>query len=65
MVIFAAVGGARGATIRVKCPHCGKVQVRARERDHYRCNACHRGFDAAAGRAAARPKASSAGRRAR
>ena len=54
MAIFMAVAGARGATVRVKCPHCGKVQVRARAKETYRCNACHRGFDAATGRAEAR-----------
>ncbi len=45
MAIFVAVAGVRGATVRVKCPHCGKVQVRAREKHHFRCNACHRPFD--------------------
>ena len=45
MAISATVGAAVGATVRVKCPHCGKVQVRARERHHYRCSACHKAFD--------------------
>jgi ribosomal protein S27E len=45
MAIFATVAGALGATVRVKCPHCGKVQVRARARHHFRCSACHQAFD--------------------
>ena len=45
MAIFATVAGALGATVRVKCPHCGKAQVRARERHHFRCSACHKAFD--------------------
>ncbi len=45
MVIFATVGAAVGATVRVKCPHCGKVQLRAREKHHLRCSACHKAFD--------------------
>jgi hypothetical protein len=54
MAIFAAVAGARGATVRVKCPHCGKVQVRARERHHLHCTACHKAFDTSK-RGTARP----------
>jgi len=49
MAIFATVAGALGATVRVKCPHCGKAQVRARERHHFRCSACHRAFDTGKG----------------
>jgi transposase-like protein len=49
MAIFAAVGGALGATVRVKCPHCGKVQVRARGQHHYRCHDCHKAFDVGPG----------------
>jgi len=35
------LGGASGATVRVKCPHCGKVQVRARGKRNLRCSGCH------------------------
>ncbi len=45
MAIFATVGAVIGATVRVKCPHCGKLQLRAREKHHFRCNACHKAFD--------------------
>jgi transposase-like protein len=45
MAIFATIGAVVGATVRVKCPHCGRVQVRARERHHYRCHDCHKAFD--------------------
>jgi len=45
MVIFATAGAVAGATVRVKCPHCGKVQLRARERHHFRCHDCHKAFD--------------------
>lgn len=45
MAIFVTVGAAVGATVRVKCPHCGKVQVRARGQHHYRCHDCHKAFD--------------------
>ena len=55
MTIFAAVAGARGATVRVKCPHCGKVQVRAREKHHLRCNACHKAFETGQGGVAKAP----------
>jgi transposase-like protein len=55
MAIFVTVGAAVGATVRVKCPHCGKVQVRARARHHYRCNACHKAFDTEKGGAVKSP----------
>ena len=45
MVIFATAGAVAGATVRVKCPHCGKVQLRARDKHHYRCSSCHRAFE--------------------
>ena len=49
MVFFAAVGGAHGSLVKLKCPHCDTVQARARGKPRYRCSACHRYFDAAEG----------------
>jgi protein-arginine kinase activator protein McsA len=45
MAIFVTVGAAVGATVRLKCPHCGTVQARARAKHHFRCSACHKAFD--------------------
>jgi hypothetical protein len=55
MAIFVAVGAAIGATVRLKCPHCGKVQARAREKHHFRCTACHKAFDTDKGGKVKRP----------
>jgi ribosomal protein S27E len=65
MTIFATAAGALGAIVRVKCPHCGKVQVRARERHHLRCTACHKAFDTGTGRAKSGPARASTKQRAR
>ncbi|HEY3353059.1 MAG TPA: hypothetical protein VGQ83_07405 [Polyangia bacterium] len=53
MTIFAAIGGAHGTLVEVKCTHCGARQARARGKAQYRCSTCHRLFDADAGRRAA------------
>ena len=44
MSIF--VGGAHGALVKLKCPHCGEVQARARKPQGgvYACRRCHRRF---------------------
>ena len=53
-------GGAAGAIVKMKCPHCGVEQVRARQAEtaSYECRACHRRFlrkDAAHPLSTARP----------
>jgi transposase-like protein len=37
---------ARAALVKLACPHCGKVQARARKPLHerYRCRYCHKLF---------------------
>jgi transposase-like protein len=44
VAIFGAAS--RGAVLELRCPHCGIVQARAREKAdvNYRCKSCHRPF---------------------
>lgn len=53
MALF--VGGAQGTLLRLKCPRCGEVQVRARKpgggRAKYRCRRCFTTFTREAGTA--------------
>lgn len=49
MAIFS--GASRGAVVRMRCPHCGKVQARARGAKDYECKACGKSFTAAQGNA--------------
>jgi DNA-directed RNA polymerase subunit RPC12/RpoP len=39
-------GASRAAVLELRCPHCGVVQARAREKEgtSYRCRECHREF---------------------
>lgn len=51
MALF--TGGAQGTLVRLKCPGCGEVQVRARKpegkRAKYRCRRCFTTFTREAG----------------
>jgi len=51
MALF--TGGAQGTLLRLKCPKCGEVQVRARKpegvRAKYRCRKCFTTFTREAG----------------
>jgi transposase-like protein len=44
VAIFGAAS--RGAVLELRCPHCGIVQARARDKADvtYRCKSCHRPF---------------------
>lgn len=41
------VKGIKDATVKLKCPHCGAPQLRARKRakhEGYACRRCHKRF---------------------
>ncbi|MFO0571706.1 MAG: hypothetical protein U0263_39140 [Polyangiaceae bacterium] len=54
MAVF--TGGALGALVKLRCPHCHELQVRARKPSgsRYACRKCHKRFDREAGEEAAR-----------
>ncbi|HSO38110.1 MAG TPA: hypothetical protein VLT33_36530 [Labilithrix sp.] len=53
MPIFA--GASRGAVFALRCPHCGTVQARAREKEgtSYACKHCRKTFTREEGLASA------------
>lgn len=48
-------GATAGAIVKVRCPHCGTFQARARKAPHssYRCRECRRTFSIEVGLAEA------------
>jgi transposase-like protein len=44
--------GVADATVKLKCPHCGKLQLRAKKERAagYLCRACHKRFTQAQAR---------------
>jgi transposase-like protein len=58
MAVF--TGGAIGALVLLRCPHCKKKQARARKPGggsvKYRCHECHKTFTRAVGEHEAKAK---------
>ncbi len=51
-------GSVSSSMIKLKCPHCGEVQMRGKRpaRESYSCRACFRLFTGETGRAAAKKR---------
>jgi predicted SprT family Zn-dependent metalloprotease len=48
-VVLLIFKGVKEATVKLKCPHCGTAQLRARKKDAratYGCRRCHKRFKA-------------------